>query len=697
MESLRDNYELNGSSWLSLSQGTDGSIAGQTFTPSSSYDVTKVGLLMKRTGWVGHDCTLSLYDTNATNSPGVALETESFDGQAITSSDPGEWVELEFTTPEGVTKNTQYAIICTTPSVSSNSRLSYWGSVNSGYSGGAFVTYNSGWYYTASQDAYFRAYGVTPTPDDKLYSKRLLAIAGNQVWYESVISTLSEISAARDDIDTANPLTVAYAFQKAFIANQTNLKIVDLATTKLSTSQIGAAGVSVPLRTAILSGQTSGAGMVVDFLTDATGSAYIYGYKIGATSFISGETILGEATTSVSFAILSTEASAPHWIDWTVFANDNDTYGYMPYSAYICCRYRGRLVVAGHPTLPHQWWMSKIGDPFNFIYDANNPITAIKGNDADAGEVGDIIRALIPYGDDFLLMGCANSIHVMNGDPASGGSIDELSDDTGIFSPWSWCKDGNGNLYFYGNHGVYRILGGREMPELISSKVLPNIDRDWQVSPTSHRITLHYDNRRNAILIIKATFDDGSNEAYWYNLDSQGFYPCDFPDACGIFSGVNYNADAPSNREALYGCNDGYIRYMDDDVTNDDSGNTDTPISSYVTFPIMKLTENEDLNGKLNSLTFINAGGAISGSFGDSNGFDYEIHVGDDAETVLENIKDGASALVSGSISTPGRQARIRTKVKANYLGLKIFSVASDVTWAIDRVSGDVKEAGKVR
>jgi hypothetical protein len=165
--------------------------------------------------------------------------------------------------------------------------------------------------------------------------------------------------------------------------------------------------------------------------------------------------------------------------------------------------------------------MSKVSDPWNWTYGSTDPLTAVAGNNVDAGEIGDIVRALIPYGDDFLIFGCATSVHIMDGDPAFGGSIDELSEITGIYSPWSWCKDEDGNL----GH-------------------LPKWVVDWAVAPATHRIVLTYDPSRNGIIISKTTLADGTNLNYWYDLKTEGFYPETYPTACGIFCSFYYDSDA---------------------------------------------------------------------------------------------------------------------------------------------------------
>ena len=75
----------------------------------------------------------------------------------------------------------------------------------------------------------------------------------------------------------------------------------------------------------------------------------------------------------------------------------------------------------------------------------------------------------------------------------------------------------------------------------------------------------------------------------------------------------------------------------------------------------------------------------------------YELHKGNDAETVLEDIIDGATALESGTLSGTGRKERIRQRVRGAYLGLKIGNSAADETWAVEVIVGEVVPAGKLK
>jgi len=429
--------------------------------------------------------------------------------------------------------------------------------------------------------------------------------------------------------------------------------------------------------------------MVVDFTNTAKTATYGYvtSGTFNATNAVTGS---GSGTGFTPTAV----TAKPHWYDWTVYPGGAS--GTMPAKAYLGCRYRGRCVLSGNPNYPNQWYMSKIADPWDWVYSSTDPLTAVSGQNADAGEIGDIVRALIPYGDDFLVFGCANSIHVLDGDPASGGSIDELDNSTGIFGANSWCRDNVGNLYLWGSGGLYRMAGGREKPQNISQAHHPQWADDWALNPSTHRVVLSYDPFRHGVIISRTTLADGVNLNYWYDLKLEGFYPETYPEECAIYSSIFYDANS-SLRNLILGCKDGYIREFVDTAKDDDIGGSDETISSYAVLPVIKLSEAEDSEGKLISLTFELGGGAASGDFSDTDGMSYELHVANDAETVLEDIRDGATARESGTLSGTGRKTRIRVRVRGRWLGIKLYNSTAAETWVVNLITGEIKPAGKIK
>jgi len=527
------------------------------------------------------------------------------------------------------------------------------------------------------------------TLTDVITYRRLVAAGNDEIWYEDLdvaAGTMTELSAANGDIDCTDQLNMFEAFQKVFIVNGTNFKVADFVNTKLTHSALTTAHAKGD----VLTQATSAATMIVDFTN--TAKTTTYGFVTSGT-FNTSNAITGSGS-GTGFTPSAVTAN-PHWYDWTVYPGGAS--GTMPDIAYLGCLYRGRCVTSGNTNYPHQWYMSKIGDPWDWAYSSTDPLTAVAGSSADAGEIGDIIRALIPYKDDYLIFGCASTIWVLTGDPAAGGEIDEVDLTVGMFGANSWCFDGEGNLYFFGTGGIYKIPLGFRNVENLTEISLPNLVSDEDADPSTHRIIMEYDRKRHGILICITKLSDGSNSNYWYDLNLKGFYPEDYPDECGSYSLFYYAAIDNDYADLLVGSKDGYIRKFDETAKDDDIGGSDQAISSYTVWPIQHLTEDNDKEGKLTSLTIELSGGASGGTFSDTDGVSYEIHVGKDAETVIEDIKDGATAFTSGTLSGTGRKARIRTKVRGAWLGIKFYNSTATETWAVNKIFGDIKEAGKIR
>ena len=430
--------------------------------------------------------------------------------------------------------------------------------------------------------------------------------------------------------------------------------------------------------------------MVVEY-TDAA-KTHTWG-QITAGVFDTDNLVSGDVA-GTAFTPTATETKPPLWYDWAVYPGGDS--GTMPTQAYLGCLYRGRLVLSGNSNYPHQWYMSKTANPWNWVYASTDPLSAVAGNNADAGEIGDIIRSLIPYKDEYLLFGCASSLWMLTGDPAGGGVISEVDLTVGMFGANSWCFDGEGNLYFWGTGGIYKSPLGFRSVENLTEIHLPDLLTDEDVDATSHRITMGYDIKRHGIVICITKLSDGTNSNYWYDLRLKGFFPETYPNECGAYSQYYYSANDNDLADLLVGCKDGYIRKFDNDK-DDNIGNTTQLIDSYAVWPVQHLSEDNDKEGKLTSLTVELAGGGAGVPFSDTDGVTYEIHVADDAETLIENIISGDVPHSTGTLTGSGRKARIRARVRGAWLGLKFLNSTKSQTWAINRVYGVITPAGRIK
>ncbi len=530
--------------------------------------------------------------------------------------------------------------------------------------------------------------------------------------------TMIELDTSSGAIDTSDQLNMFEAYQKVFIVNGANLKVADFVNTKLTVTALTAS--RAPAKGDILTqDQTGGnvAHMVVDFVS--TDRTLIYGfayYEGSATAFNTTVDITSNDATGdmdpnpIPNANISAVTAKPHWYDWTVYptitlavGGTTKSYGTMPNKAYIGCLYRGRPVISGNLEAPYQWYMARQTHPWDFAYIANDAGSPVAGGNADAGEIGDVVRALIPYKDDYLVFGCATTMWFMAGDPAEGGSLNELDLTVGIFGANSWCFDGTGTLYFWGTNGVYqtKIPG---IPECISEINLPKLVADEAADPSTHRITMAYDRTRVGILVCITKLSDGSNSNYFLDLRSGGFFPETYADECGAYSLFYYAANDTTLQDLLVGCKDGYIRKFNNSLKSDNdsadaAGVGTVAIDGYVTFGPIPMSPDPRLRGKLTGLDCITAGGASSGSQSDSDDITYDVFTGNSAEEVIEKLSADAGPNIAGTIKSPGRQrgGTIRKKVLGVYMGVKLQNDTAGETWGFEQLSINIAKSGRLK
>lgn len=536
----------------------------------------------------------------------------------------------------------------------------------------------------------------------KTYSKKLVSVGNNEVWYESPAGTKVELAAANGDIDTAKPIDIFEYDEKVFIVNDTNKKVVDFGNIKLTTADIGS---HPPDFRTILIGDSSGASMVVDYITALSGACVVYGKRTTTATF-TAEVISGtdDDGNDIDFTLSAVETAPdpPHWYDWSPFgdsANVGDTaYGAMPSNATIGCNYRGRAVTSGDKYYPHQWYQPRQGNPWDFNYIADDAQSPIRGNDADAGEIGDIVIALIPYKDDFLIYACANNLWFQVGDVAEGGGIHELELTAGILGKKAWCWDKEENLYILGTTGILKIPKGFGQIENLTEITYPDFIEDLAFDSSLHIATMGYDRQKHGIKISKTTLASGVNSCWWFDLRTQGLFPESYPNVCGIYSMFWYESVDPDYRGLLFGCRDGLIRYSDSAAVDDDSGDSDTAVDSYVTFgPIAIGGENKE--GVLTGMNVVSAGGASGGSESDSNDIDFKVWTGLSAGDVTEKLIANTSPQIAGTVTAPGRRrgSAIRRKVRGAYLGLRLGNDTAAETWGLEKVILDLKGGGRIK
>lgn len=507
--------------------------------------------------------------------------------------------------------------------------------------------------------------------------------------------TMVALAASVGQIDTSSQLWAFELYGKVFIVNGTNRKVADFVNVKITVANLTG---NPPDFGTLLTGGTSGAKMVVDYITALSGATTIYGRRTTTATFSNGETVTGtdDDDNAISFTT-TVEVAGPHWYNWTPFGNSS-TFGVIPDQLTLGCAWNGRAVVAGNEADPNQWYMTKQGNPWHFIYVEGTVGGAVSGEESEAGKSGDVIVAVIPHSRDYLVFGCANTIWYLAGDPTSGGTNITLDNVGGILDSQAWCKDRNDNLYILATTGLLRVSPEFGKPENLLEETYPDFLKDLAFNGSLHRLVMGYDRKRNGIKIAKTVLTTGVTTAFWYDLRSGGLFPESYPEECGIYSMYDYQAIDPDYSGLIHGSRDGYARVEIDTAKDDDIGTIDEAIDSYVTFGPLALSQGNK-EGVIHSLIGELTGGATSGSEQDSNDVAFKIFTARSADEISEQLVANSGQKVSGTLPASGRPrgSAKKRRVRGVFAGIRIGNSTAAQTWGLERLLVDSEEKGRVK
>jgi len=543
---------------------------------------------------------------------------------------------------------------------------------------------------------------VTPiSPDsESRYTKRLVAACQDTIWTGVSSATMAKLSASIDGIDCSQPLSLAEHTSKVFVANGSNKFVADFGNSKLNTTDL-VGGDGIPSRETVLAGGTSGAQLIVDYIDASTGACAIYGKRITEATFSAGETVTGTNADdeAVSFVLSAAETAAPHWYAWTSYANDSDTYGSLPAKIDKVFVTQGRVGVSLNKQYPHQWYLSRQLNPWDWTYGEDDAQSAVAGNNTDAGEVGDIIVDVFPYKDAYVIFGCVESFWYLTGNPCQGGTINELDLTAGLLGPGAWCWDDADNLYAVTTKGLVRFLAGFAGQENLTIGTYPDLIKDLAFNRSTQRMTLSYDRERNGVLINIVTLENGANTNWWYDLTSKGLFPEAYPTAASIYCTAFFSATDPADTAMVLGGADGYLREFSHTAKSDDGGAADVAIDSYVSFGAIPLTTDARHDGTLGAVDLITGGGNESATAEDSDAITMTVFAERTSEQVVKSAVNNTNAKLTKIITGPGVSRgsveKRRARGRAGVIKLRNATIAQ--SWALEHLNFNIKKSGKVR
>ena len=363
-------------------------------------------------------------------------------------------------------------------------------------------------------------------------------------------------------------------------------------------------------------------------------------------------------------------------VDWTV-SNTSSLPGSLGNTA---CRlietWDGRIVMSGLRTDPNNWFMSAKGDPEDFDYAPANTteLQAVTGAVGVVGKMDDVINCMIPYSEDILIFGCDHSLWQMSGNPMGGGRIDNISQNIGTPFGRPWCRDPEGNVYFFSNRGnIYMMppYGAKPLP--LSDSISPLIDT---VNLNTNFIRLEWDDEADGIMVWVTPFTAGTTKHWFFDSKTRGWFPYQYantnynPIAVKLFDG-----DLVGDRVVMLGGEDGYIRFANTSQAKDDG----TVFPATVTLGPLKVGEKPQrlLITHISARTDIN-----------SVNTKYEILVGD----TPEKAQRSEAAVFIGDGGFTAGLSDTHNPMEGGYFGyVKVGTNSATASWALESVNLDIE------
>lgn len=350
----------------------------------------------------------------------------------------------------------------------------------------------------------------------------------------------------------------------------------------------------------------------------------------------------------------------------------------------IIALYRARVVLAGLYENPNEWYMSAVGDPFDWDCgtEITTPTQAVASTLADAGKIGDIVTCLMPYSDDIMIFGCAQSLWALAGDPAAGGMIDAISYQIGISGADAATRDEAGNLYFYGTGGVWVMRGGVSQPVSLTDGRLKGTFSGFDLS--EFRIQLVWDRVSEGLHVFLLPADNSQPSAaatHWFwDRKTDSWWKEEFPVAQGPSFAYYYPADNEDDRALLLGGWDSIIRYPLTTAEDDDG----TIITSYADFTPVSLG-GDLVDTRLTETQILMADGSDPAKL-----------------SVYRGVTPEAAAIATNPVFTrtlaAGRNPAILRKIHANALRFRLGSIGSTAQrWTVEGMTAVLEATGRSR
>jgi len=216
------------------------------------------------------------------------------------------------------------------------------------------------------------------------------------------------------------------------------------------------------------------------------------------------------------------------------------------------------------------------------------------------------------------------------------------------------------------------------------------IERRLQdINFSTHRIEMVWDWRNEGLKIVQVPYGAGGTivKHWFWQQKTNSWHEDQHGNA--IFSGCQptsiavLDGDAPGDRVVVFGCEDGYVRKVDEDALGDDLDNeapaVEVPIYSRARIgPIMSK------NGRQVAFT-----AWYPTLASDQHGCKYEVFYSDTADFPGEARETG--------LLKPGNNGRVPLRGRGTAMWIELSSASADQRWSYEGGYVEIRQAGRAR
>lgn len=453
-------------------------------------------------------------------------------------------------------------------------------------------------------------------------------------------------------------------------------------------------------------------------VTQATGTYSLKLKTLVDMAFLSGTSVVNENTLNPSVFMVDGTNFNYYDITTGIVAAMTEEFGTLPTNCSLIRNWRGRLVLAGDSSNPANVYMSRVGNPRDWNYAALDPSAAVALELSTAGQLGEPVMALIPFSDDYMLIGCLASLWMLQGDPADGGTVVNVSKSMGMTANNAWCVGPDGTLYFIARGGLYSVKPAWEFyrpPELLSGQTY---DQYFQsIIAGNYYLSMQFDVDNHYIHIFATSIQETNTGTHMiYDVRNGGLWPQIYPHNYSPTCSTTYLANSTQDRPPiLMGGFDGVIRYWSPQALDDDG----TAISSYALLgPVKADPEAAILSGvtvDMGEVFYTNTATAAQNGLPTQTGINWNatatLFSGPDAFSVTEGAELGGvlspyynnppvkspHSFSAITMTLDRRQKTFRQRLRGGWHSLMISNSALDAYWSFESASFGFTASGKNR